>query len=349
MRALSDLQPILLSRPEIDAARWDYAVKHSCQQVIYAYSWYLDVVCDDWSAVVWPSKESYEVILPLPVCRKYGITIVQQPLFCQYLGFFYAQTVPPALFLAFFSVLNRAFPFISSYTFNPENSVPEMTSALDSSGLTVSTLFTHRLSLQQPFEEIYCAYKRDRKINLKRSGKYPWKVSPSTDIVPLIDLFKQNHGLTIPGGVDPKAYARLQRIFKQCRRHAHAELWYAGLNVNNAGILIVRSGGRAVYLFNAADQVGRDGNARSLLLNGYFEKYAGDEIQFDFESPENASIVAFYRSFNAAEAPFLSVCKNALPFPIRQIQQLRKRLFSWWGVMISRRSQNQAISLRRPL
>jgi hypothetical protein len=325
MRSWPDLQPILLSRPEVDTTRWNLAVNQSLQQVVYAYSWYLDVVCDDWVAIVWPSAHAYEVILPLPVQRKYGVSVVQQPLFCQFLGFYYSSSLPEHLMCEFFSVLNRAFSYISAYRFHPQNFTPQLRSCAERHRLTIETLYTHRLPLTETFESVSAAYTRDRKANLKRSRRYGWGIAASEDIVPLIALFKQNHAQQISGGVDPMAYEMLHEIYEKCRRHAQAELWYASLDQIHAGILVVRSGAYSIYLFNAADEVGRRGQARSLLLNRYFEKKSGSQIVFDFESPSLNGIVSFYKSFNAQEVPFLSVGRNALPFPIRQIQNLRKR------------------------
>jgi hypothetical protein len=326
MRSWPDLQPILISRREVDATRWDQSVQQSLQQIVYAYTWYLDLVCDNWVAVVWPSAQSYQVILPLPVRRKYGVSVIQQPLFCQYLGFFYGQTVPDALISEFFSVFTRAFPYISTYNFHPQNFTPQLLDCAETHGLTINTLYTHQLSLTQPYESIAESYKKDRKTNLRRSRRYGWRVKASEDIIPLIDLFKQNHAQQVSGGVDPKAYELLSAVFDKCRIHAQADLWYAGLDNLHAGILIVRTGAFAVYLFNAADAVGRKGEARSLMLDRFFAENSGGQITFDFESPAEPNIVSFYKSFNATDVPFLAISRNALPFPFRQIQNFKKRL-----------------------
>jgi hypothetical protein len=318
--------PVFISRLEIDDERWNAAVKLSRQNVMYAYSWYLDVVCDEWCAMVWPSNKDYQIILPLPIKRKWGIDVIQQPLFCQYLGFFYQHEVPDALILRFLSLLDSQYPHISSYVFHPDNHL--LISRLVS-GLPVfnhKTLFTHWLRLDRSYDEIKSHYSKDRKTNLNRSLKSNQNIFESGEIAPLIDLFRRNHETRIDGGVSAKAYRILENLFIKLREHASAELWYAVANEEiNAGVLIVRWGDFSIYLFNAATREARKSNARSVMLDNYFCANAGQELIFDFESPDIPSIASFYESFGAETKPLLSIRKNALIFPLNHIQNWRKR------------------------
>ena len=94
----------------------------------------------------------------------------------------------------------------------------------------------------------------------------------------------------------------------------------------HAGILLTHYRGRTIYLFNAADKEGRNGNARAVMLDDYFRENAATMSVFDFESPQKTSIVDYYAGFGAVAMPFYSMKRNALPFPFRQMQKLRKWL-----------------------
>ena len=94
-----------LKNSEIDTGKWDETVLGSVNTSIYAYSWYLDIVCDSWDALV---EDDYVGVMPLPWKQKVGIKYLYQPPFTQQLGLFspaliseqktkdYIDAIPPA-------------------------------------------------------------------------------------------------------------------------------------------------------------------------------------------------------------------------------------------------------------
>lgn len=318
--------PLLLSRAEIDDRRWNELVTRSDQQVIYGYTSYLDLVCDSWKALVWPSTDNYRIIMPLPIKRKWLKEVVQQPLFCQYLGLFSAEPITTIQFSLFLRALSHHYSYISSYHFNPANSLVLSEILPDFPIIRLKKNHTYRLSLGDDYGKIHNNYSADRKINLKRSSVVAWVVEKTDDLQPLIDLFQKHHAAKITGGVDPSAYVLLEQLFQCLNRNGICELWYAVKEGQiHAGAIFVRSGGITIYLFNAADLAGREGNARTFLLDRYFQENAGDSVVFDFESPEITSIAAFYNSFGAVRTPYYVIRKNDLPFPLRQLQNWRMK------------------------
>ncbi|MCF2447497.1 GNAT family N-acetyltransferase [Dyadobacter sp. CY345] len=322
--------PLLLSRNEIDDVLWNELVKNSQQQIIYAYSWYLDVVCDHWQAFVWPSVEDYQVIMPLPFKRKWLIEVIEQPLFCQYLGIFSLHDLSATVTEKFLKSLANKFSYISSYHFNPLNTAILRLALPNFSAFRIRENTTFWLSLSVSYEDIFAEYSPDRKLNLKRSFAEKWSIKKSEDINPLIELFQRNHESKIQGGVRKSAYKLLSDLLIQINKHESATLFYALRNGSiHAGVLIIKSGDKAIYLFNAADEAGRRGNARTFLLDNFFQYNSGSPIFLDFESPEVRSIAKFYQGFGAKPMRFLEIGKNTLPSPLRQIQNWRiKKLVS---------------------
>ncbi|WP_247231765.1 GNAT family N-acetyltransferase [Telluribacter sp. SYSU D00476] len=318
--------PLLLCRSQIDAQRWDQLIQQSQQRVVYGYSWYLDVVSPGWSALVWPSAEEYQVVMPLPIRKKWGLPVIQQPFFCQYLGLFSAIPLTKDIADAFLRVLDRHFRYISSYTFHPDNT-PLLADLLPTyPSIQYQRLHTHWLPLNQPYAGIEGRYSQDRKKNLKRASKAGWTIREQEDIVPLIDMFRTYHAQGIQGGVSEKAYELLKALYRELRKRGLVQVLYAGLGSEpHAGVMLVEEGKRVIYLFNAADQTGRKQNARTYLLDQYLRSHSNLDSVFDFESPEVPSIVDYYRSFGAEKKAFYSIRKNSLPFPLREIQEWRIR------------------------
>ncbi len=79
-----------------------------------------------------------------------------------------------------------------------------------------------------------------------------------------------------------------------------------------AGVVFVQEGDRIIYLFNAASEAGRRGNARTLLIDQVIKEKSEQRLVLDFESPAKQSVRAFYQRFGAVEAPFWTMRWNRL-------------------------------------
>ncbi|TDE10323.1 GNAT family N-acetyltransferase [Dyadobacter psychrotolerans] len=322
------MEPVLLTRSEIDDRLWDECIDRSRERVIYGFSWYLDQVCEDWNALIWPSASDFKILMPVPLKKRYFLKVVQQPFFCQYLGLFSSTEITPEQAFAFLSALSSNFPFISSYSFNPKNYAAVISLLSKRKELEYEVHETVWLLLKNNFLEIQKQYSIDKKRNLKRSLGWKWTISKSRDIEPLIELFVSNNTATIEGGVSPKSYMLLKCLFEKLTEKNCAELAYVSKDgVTHAGALFINDGSTTIYLFNSSDEMGRKGNARTFLLNRYFESHSGSDILFDFESPQVMSIASFYKSFGGESAAFIHISKNGLPFPLKQIQYVRKWFF----------------------
>ncbi len=322
---LSKVQPpALLQRHQIDDQAWNALIERSMNPVIYAYTWYLDCVSPGWQCLVWPSARSYEIVMPLPVRKKWGWTVVQQPLFCQYLGLFSEAEISQEATAAFLKSLSRHFAYISSYDFHPRNTPLLRKIIYTLPDFEIKEKTTHWLNLNIPYPKVAAHYNSDRRNNLKKSKKYRWEWIESRDAEPLITLFRKNHAPEIKN-VKENAYQLLRDLSVLVLEKESGIICYASIGPEiHAGVMVLEKNGRGIYIFNAADAVGRTGNARTFLLDQYFREAAGQLQTFDFESPEVESISAFYESFGAEKQPFFSIKKNKLPFPLRQLQNFRK-------------------------
>nr|WP_295930160.1 GNAT family N-acetyltransferase [uncultured Dyadobacter sp.] len=320
------MQPILLNRSQIDDRLWNDLIRRSLQSVIYAHSDYLDIVCKSWKALVWPSATGFSIVMPLPIKRKAGISAVYQPLFCQYLGLFSLQKLSAAEIQSFLRALSSHFRYISSYHFNPQLYGLLQGGQAFFPQISFQVCMTHWLHLDEHYPYTRSRYSADRRTNLRRSTGWGWQMERRGDIWPLIRLFKQHHAHKIAGGVHRDAYALLEALFSRMSTLGFAELLYARRKGQiHAGILLLRYSGRIIYIFNASDQIGREGNARTWMLDQYIMAHSGQQLMIDFESPEVPSIAQFYKSFGSPAMPFIKITKNQLGFPLRQIQQYRTR------------------------
>jgi len=73
---------------EIDKKKWDHAIRHSVNNIMYAYSWYLDMVSPGWDALI---QGDYDVVMPVTWHKKWGVKFLMQPMFAKMLGIFSNQ------------------------------------------------------------------------------------------------------------------------------------------------------------------------------------------------------------------------------------------------------------------
>ncbi|GAB3908278.1 hypothetical protein GCM10028803_43590 [Larkinella knui] len=308
-----------LARHQIDANAYDRCVALSPQRLIYAFSWYLDVVSPGWTALV---EGDYERVMPLPVHKRYGVKAIIQPLFCHQLGLFSSfDTTDTATISRFLQALHQHVRYVPSYQFNAASS-PLISH--DSSQLIPLT--NHVLNLQKPYSELAAAYSKDRKTNLKRGLQQVWEFVDTNDVIPLIDLFRTHNTAGI-GRVAPRAYDQLQRLVKVLQDRQQVRIRVAMQNGRiEAGCLLVTDVNRVIHLFCAASPEGRKGNARTVILDQFIREYAGQPRWFDFESPEVENLAAFNRSFGAESEPYVRLVNNQLPDSVRFLQRIKKWL-----------------------
>ncbi|WP_025761985.1 GNAT family N-acetyltransferase [Dyadobacter tibetensis] len=316
----------LLSRQEIDPEKWEQYISGCYNAVIYAASWYLDLVCPRWAAFVWEESGKYQAVMPVPLQRKFGVWVVQQPFYCQYLGVFSEQPLNDKILQVFVNRLCSTFRYISTYSFCPENgsTFGQKFRTIDQVKPDFSVSHTHWLIRPDNIEDIFKTYSSERRRDFRRAKAFTWDLEMSSDPQSIIDLFRRHHEGKMKGEINGKAYALLESIVASAALKNSLWLGYARkCDMTHAGALILMQYGRAIYLFNASDVHGRKGHARTWLLTHYLTAMAAGSI-FDFESPDIKTISKFYRGFGAKPMPFVSIQQNRLYFPFNVLQAWRK-------------------------
>lgn len=212
---------------------------------------------------------------------------------------------------AFLKALAGRCTYISSYSFNQQNHSILQSARRFLNGFQWEANQTHCLDLQQSYQGLHRRYSKDRKLNLKAGLKMRWEIVRSDDLGPLRALFAEKHAPQI-GRISAGAYQTLEKLCRKCIQTGCGSLTYArSASHVRAGMMLTRYGGRTIYLFNAADQIGRKGDARVVMLDAYFRENAGLPSVFDFESPSKASISGYYAGFGAVAVPFYCIKRNA--------------------------------------
>jgi len=311
---------------DIDRPQWDALITEAPNGLIYALTWYLDIVSPGWEALIKEDAGRYVAVLPLPVRRKFGLRYLQQPLFAQQLGLFSLAPPTAADWQQVAQLLGRHFRFITEYAFNTDNT--ELLGA-GQPGLAGTPFTTYYLALKPPYEQLLAGYKPNRRWRLNQARRRGLCVEPTTDIDLMVRIFAENTAPKIYGVVG-EAYE--YRILRSLYARAHQAGLATMRQVRGASGEVLAMGllfhfkRHITYIFNCSTVAGKEAGAISVLLDEVLRTYAGQDLVFDFEAPEVPNVAHFYSSFGPAPTPFLAIAANRLPWPVRQLKAARTAL-----------------------
>ncbi len=97
---------IYLTHQEIDKLKWDSCIRNAFNGLIYGYSWYLDIVAEQWDGLVYGD---YEHVMPIPYRTKFGINLIYTPAVCPMLGVFSRSVLSAEIIDRFIKAIPRRF------------------------------------------------------------------------------------------------------------------------------------------------------------------------------------------------------------------------------------------------
>ena len=306
---------------EVDKAAWDDCIDHAPNGLVYALSWYLDVVSPSWEAIVVEKDARYLVCFPLPIMKIGKIKYIAHPVFCQQLGIYYRDHQYEKYTKQILKILLTAFRYIPRLCFNTSNTwqVPSHPR------LHAKTYYTHLLSLDNSYEKIRSGYHRDRRYRVNQAKKKNISIESSDDINPLISIFVRDTEEKIPSIGHDTNYSLLRSLFEAVKANGRYELYYTLDDQGNhtSGCWFVIYNYRIIYLFNAALNGARHENGRSLIIDHVIQKYQSSLYVLDFESPGIEAIDNFYSSFGSRPTPFYFFYYNNLPVVVRKLHRIK--------------------------
>ena len=314
-----------LSHSQINKAAWDDCIHHASNGLIYALSWYLDIVSPGWEAIIAIEDRTYVICLPLPVRSKLGATYILQPSFCQQLGLFFRYQPDESSAEAIISSLLQKYFYIPRLSFNTHNTFIDFP---DRPPLTVGTRETHLLSLNHSYDELSKHYHRTRRYEIKQAKKKQLKIIPSDDIGPLINIYQKYIEHKVPGAGHDPGQSLLRRLFAAIAQRATYKLYYVQEDDGSVscGCWFVFYKNTIIYLFNAATDLARDDNGRSLIIDHLIHEHQNTGYTLDFETPPKDSLAFFYQSFGSSPTPFYHIHYYNVPKAIQKLHHVKMKI-----------------------
>jgi hypothetical protein len=292
---------------EIDRERWDDCIRKSFNGIIYAYSWYLDVVSPGWEALI---EDDYKSVMPLTAGKKIGFRYLFPPFFVQQLGVFSVNKLTAEDVLIFLKAVPKEFRYaeINLNTFNK----------VVGNEFDFRPNLTHELDLIEPYENLRKAYADNAKRNLKKSEQNKLLVIDNPSREEIITLFRKGRGEDVKSLQEPQ-YDVFRRLLQAL--DARGRLHSRGVVDENgnllAGAFFVDSNGKVIFLFSGLSEEGKEKGAMFFLIDKFIAANAQKNLVLDFEGSNDPQLARFYRGFGAKECVYLQARFNHLPWFIR--------------------------------
>ena len=175
-----------LSNQEINKHKWDNCVRESFNGMIYAYSWYLDIVAENWQGLV---EDEYQRIFPLITRNKGNIHYLYQPVFTQQLGVISKKILTEQVVSSFLNAIPEKFKF-AEINLNTLNKI-------ETGNFKIFHWQNFELDLINSYDNLYKGYSTNLKRNLKKAEKDGLTLSKNIKPDEIITLFRSNRGQKI--------------------------------------------------------------------------------------------------------------------------------------------------------
>ena len=305
-----------LTHNQIDKQRWDDCIRQSPDGLVYAWSWYLDVVHPVWEALV---ENDYEAVMPLTGNRKFGVNYLFQPFFTQKFGVFGKKEVTEEQIEEFLAAIPEKFKFaeikIGGTCINGIN------------GFKAAA--AHRnieLDLTPDYSVLAANYHSNTKRDLARAKKQGLTIVEDAQPSVIIELFRKNRGQSVKHWGD-KDYNRLLSLVETAKKHDSC--FVLGVkNTDNqivAGAFFMTSHNKIVFLFSGSDESNKENHGLAFLLNRVIEKYSGTNKILDFEGSDNDGLARFYKGFGGEEKYYYGLKLNKLNIFFKFALKILKR------------------------
>lgn len=296
---------------DIDKNKWDGCIDRSLNHSISGYSWYLDCLFENWSALV---LDDYEAVFPLPIKSKFKINYLLQPLFIRCIGIYSDKPLTEELVNKFFDAIPSSVKLIDIYL---KENIP-----FNKSDFNISERIVQLLDLSSSYEVVRQSYHRSVDKNLRKAEKNGLQLVDT--IVP--EMIAKQYQDNIGAQVDKLASKHFQTIEKLMNAAVKNKcgITIGVANKDNeiiASAFFMRSKSTIYFSFGSANSEGKSSGAMYLMIDEIIKRNSEHFKLFDFEGSDVEGIANFNKNFGAKDCVYLQVKKNTLSKIVKWISR----------------------------
>ncbi len=283
-----------IKRKDLEVEKYDACIENSLQSKVYAFSWYLDIVAENWDVLV---LDDYKAVMPIPWNRKYFIKYALQSFFCQQIGIYSGKKqLKQSSVNLFFQKIPKSILFLNLNV---------------NVGLSSSTKKTnYELDLEQDYNQIYKNYRKDRIKSLKKASLAELYFQDFDNQVQLIDLYKEVFGYVQHS---EKYFNTIKQVMDFCLQNDLGFVRNVFYRENLVCVgFFIQYQSRIYYLFSASSKLGKQYGATTFLIDSVIKEYSMEKIVFDFEGSSIPNVASFYKSFGSVKTTYYNYQTHAI-------------------------------------
>jgi hypothetical protein len=296
---------------EIDKAKWDNCISKSPNGLLFAYSWYLDAVCDKWNALVY---KNYEAVMPITVKSKLGISYFFNPIFAPQLGVFFSNKISDKILHEMISAIPGSIKLID-ICLNSENKIEGL------ADYKVTQKHCQYIDLNISFESIKSGYSSNLIRNLKKAEKNNLELKINSEVKNVITLFKKGKGGKLEE-MKPKTFLHLEKLLKAIIKNKSGKIYNAYFeNQLIASACFAWSNNRIIYIKGGSTELGREKGAMHFIMDAVIKEFSNTEKVFDFGGSNITEVARFNKNFGSSDYVYSCLKKNSLPSYIKWLKK----------------------------
>ncbi|MBX2926037.1 MAG: GNAT family N-acetyltransferase [Chitinophagaceae bacterium] len=305
-----------LERSAVDAERWDECIDRSANSLVYAHSWWLDRMAENWSALV---LNDYEAVMPLTWKRKYGFFYLYQPWFTASLGAFKKERTSASL-VDFLKAIPPKY-VLWDFQVNECNDIDEENELK----VRVTRRANHFVQADESsYNSLKNTYSRLCRRKLIMAG-HSQLIVKTNEISPseIIELYRKQYAQKHPD-IGAKDYRRLTDSCNIAFNKGLATTYAALLPTGNiaAFYLVLHDQNYSYSLIGGSNEEGKETGAFYLLTDMAIQHAAHNKRGFRFEGSDMPGVAFFNKQFGPAEMQYAHIQQNKLPFWAKLFKQL---------------------------
>jgi len=297
----------------LDRTRYEACLDKDSKSSIFARSYYLDAVAEQWGALV---ADDYAQVMPLPYRSKMGVSYLYQPVFSRELHISSNGRFGVEAFL-------KAIPDKFKYWDFAVNS----SAGISLEDVELKTAVHQFVALNG---ETLSGFGSNCKRNIKKAKKADLFVEEASTLEAarqLVQLFQLTKGQAIKT-LSETDYALLDKLMASLLQNKKGRVYQvknAEGNVLGAGFFMFEKT-TATYLKGAVTEEGKQFGAMHLLFAESIQTLMQEGFSIlDFGGSKVESIARFYKNFGGEDRSYSQLTFNALPNWVKIAQKLRKK------------------------
>ena len=300
---------VYLKNKHIDILKWDKCINNAYNGNIYGYSWFLNIVCQNWDALVY---DNYRAVFPLPIKKKFGLPVLYHPLLSGQLGIFSSEKLDPRLIHLF---LERI-----PYKFRKINIKLNKYINLSNCDYNLKNHKTYVIDLIRNTTGIYSEYKPSLRQKIDRALLSKMTVINSLKPQEVIN-FLYNEETLVNKALKLDNINHLRKILSCMVSNHLGNVFavYSGVNNICALGLFLFSHNKISVPIIAINEEGKENHAIELLIHTVIFNNIEKNVTLAYEESYNKYFSEIFASFGAEEKNYKEISKFRTVWPFNKI------------------------------